>query len=419
MAMLSPLLTQATPVTAVRGEGMYLFDAEDRRFLDFTAGIGVASTGHCHPKVVEAIQRQAGELIHGQYTTVMHPRLTELCERLGDVLPGHLDRLFFASAGTEAVEGALRLVRQATARPTVIVFQGSFHGRTMGSLSMTTSKNALRAGLQPLMGGVAVAPFPAAFRYGCSEVQAVDFALAELDELLATQVSPAETAAMFIEPIVGEGGFMPAPNAFLQGLRERCDRHGILLVVDEIQSGYGRSGDFWAHADSGVRPDVLITAKGLASGMPLSAFAAPEELMRQGWPGSQGGTYGGNAVASAAALATLDVIEQEGLVDNAREVGTYLRGRLAALAEIYPSIGDVRGRGFMVGTELVDKVGQPDGGLCARVREEAARRQLLMLPCGAHGQVVRWLPPLIATREHVDAAIDTFGEALDKALATG
>jgi 4-aminobutyrate aminotransferase len=412
MRALSPLLRQSSGIVAVRGEGCYLFDRDGRRYLDFASGIGVTSTGHCHPKVVAAVREQAGELIHGQYTTVMHPRLLTLAERLAARMPGPIDSVFFASAGTEAVEAALRLCRQATGRTNVVVFQGSFHGRTMGSLSMTTSSVGLRAGLQPMMAGVFVAPFPDRYRYGWDETETTAFCLRELDQLLATQSAPDETAAMLIEPIQGDGGYLPANGPFLAGLRERCDAHGMLLVYDEVQAGYGRSGRFWAHEHFDVIPDILITAKGLASGLPLSAFGAPRELMSRGRAGSQGGTYGGNAVACAGALATLDVIESEGLVENAATVGAHLRARLDDLAARSGAVDDVRGMGLMHGTVMVDGDGRPDGRRVERILAEVERAGLLLIRCGASGQVVRWLPPLIVTREQVDAAVDTFEAAL-------
>jgi 4-aminobutyrate aminotransferase len=410
---LSPLLKQSSGITAVRGEGCYLFDASGRRYLDFASGIGVTSTGHCHPKVVAAVREQAGQLIHGQYTTVKHPSLLALAERLGARMPPDIDSLFFASAGTEAVEAALRLCRQATGRTNIIVFQGSFHGRTMGSLSMTTSGVGLRAGLQPMMGGVFVAPFPDRYRYGWDQDALTVFCLKELDHLLAMQSAPRETAAMVIEPIQGDGGYLPSNRPFLEGLRERCDAHGILLVYDEVQSGYGRSGRFWAHEHFEVAPDLLITAKGLASGFPLSAFGAPRALMERGWAGSQGGTYGGNAVSCAAALATLDVIDDEGLVENAATVGGYLRGRLDDLFSRFDEVGDVRGMGLMHGTVIVDADARPDADRVTRLLAELEQNGLLMIRCGAFGgQIVRWLPPLVVTREQVDVAVDAFEAAL-------
>jgi 4-aminobutyrate aminotransferase len=414
---LSPLLKQATPVVAVRGEGTLLFDAAGRRYLDFTSGIGVTSTGHCHPRVVEAVRRQAGELIHGQYTTVLHPRLLELSDRLAAVMPGGIDTFFFASAGTEAVEAALRLAKQATGRTNVIVLQGGFHGRTTASLAMTTSKAAYRAGLQPLMGGVFVAPFPYGYRYGWDEATTTAFCLRELDHMLATQTAPAETAAVFVEPVLGEGGYVPVTPGFLEGLRERCDRHGMLLVLDEIQSGFGRTGRFWGHQHHEVTPDVVITAKGLASGFPLSAFGASRSLMEQGWPGSQGGTYGGNAVACAAAIATLDVIESEGLVGHAAAEGARLSAALHDLAARFPVIGDVRGPGLMIGVEFTAADGTPDAATAAAVLGEAAAGGLLMLGCGPYGNVIRWVPPLTVTAAEIDEALDVFAASLEKATA--
>lgn len=415
--MLSPLLTQATSVFAVRGEGAYLYGSDGQRYLDFTSGIGVTSTGHCHPKVVAAAQAQAATLIHGQYTTVLHPRLVELSERLETVMPAGIDTFFYASAGTEAVEASLRLVRQATGRPNVIVFQGGFHGRTMGSLSMTTSKTALRAGLQPLMGGVFVTPFPYSFRYGWDEETTVRFCLRELDHLLATQTAPDETAAVYLEPVLGEGGYVPATAEFVQGVRERCDAHGMLLVVDEIQTGVGRTGRFWGHQHLDVTPDVVITAKGLASGFPLSAFGAPRALMERGRMGSQGGTYGGNAVACAAALATLDVVREEGLVERAAARGEQLLARLGSAVGQHPAVGELRGRGLMVGIELVDGDGQPGTKLAANLLRHACEQGLLLLSCGAYGQVVRFIPPLVVAEEQIDEAVGMFAEALEKAVA--
>ncbi|MDP8957977.1 MAG: aminotransferase class III-fold pyridoxal phosphate-dependent enzyme [Actinomycetota bacterium] len=412
---ISPLLVRATGVRAARGEGAYLFDGDGRRYLDFTSGIGVTSTGHCHPKVVEAVRRQAGRLIHGQYTTVLHPLLDELSDRLAGLMPGAIDTFFYVSAGTEAVEAAVRLARHATRRSNVVVFQGGFHGRTTASLSMTTSKAAYGAGLQPLMGGVFVAPFPYAFRYGWAEDEAVRFCLRELEYLLATQSAPEETAAMLIEPVLGEGGYVPAPPGFLEGVRTLSDHHGILLIVDEVQTGVGRTGRFWGHEHSTVVPDVLIVAKGLASGMPLSAMAAPHHLMAQGWPGSQGGTYGGNAVSCAAALATLDVVEQEGLVKRSAELGERLLSSLCKLQNEQPAIGDVRGRGLMVGVEFTRPDGAPDGALARTVLEQCESRGLLMLPCGTYGNVVRWIPPLVVNEEELERAEEIFAASVEEA----
>lgn len=413
MAQLSPLLKQATGVVAARGEGVYLYDEADRRYLDFTAGIGVTSTGHCHPRVVEAAQKQVASLIHGQYTTVMHRPLLTLVERLSEVLPSHLDRMFFANSGSEAIEAALRLARQATGRPNIITFHGGFHGRTVAAASMTTSGTKFRSGFGPLMGGVHVAPFPDPTHFGWSEEATTDFALKQLDYLLQTISSPDETAAFLIEPVLGEGGYVPGNTRFFAGLRERCDRHGIVLIMDEIQTGWGRTGTFWGGDHFGVEADIITTAKGIASGFPISAIAARGDLMAKAWPGSQGGTYGANAVACAAALATMDVIQDEGLIENAATQGAALREALLQEAAKHPQITDVRGLGLMLGNEFRDADGTPDGVTAAAVQQEAARRGLLLLTCGAWGQVVRFIPALVVQGEHLDEAMAIWHESLN------
>ncbi|WP_040780494.1 aspartate aminotransferase family protein [Nocardia pneumoniae] len=410
MTELSPVLKQATPVTVDHGSGCYLYGSDGRRYLDFTAGIGVTSTGHCHPHVVAAAQAQVASLIHGQYTTVLHRPLLELTDRLGAVLPEGLDALFFANSGSEAVEAALRLVRQATGRPNVIVFHGGFHGRTVAAATMTTSGTRFSAGFSPLMSGVHVAPFPTAFRYGWSEQEATAFALRELDYLFTTLTSPAETAAFLVEPVLGEGGYIPGNTEFFHGLRERADRYGILLVFDEIQTGFGRTGKFFGHQHFGVRPDVITIAKGLASGFPLSGIAAPRELMARAWPGSQGGTYGGNAVACAAAIATLEVIQSEGLVDNAAARGAQLLRGLRDSAT--KAIGDVRGLGLMAGAEFTTATGEPDPVTAAAAQRAAVDKGLLLLTCGAQMNVVRMIPPLIVTETQIEDALAIWAEVL-------
>ncbi|MFC6885112.1 MULTISPECIES: aspartate aminotransferase family protein [Actinomadura] len=412
MAKLSPVLKQATPVLAERGEGVHLYDERGRRHLDFTSGIGVTNTGHCHPRVVEAVRAQAGTLIHGQYTTVMHRPLLRLTERLGDVLPEGLDSVFYLNSGSEAVEAAVRLARHATGRQNIVAFQGGFHGRTMGAAALTTAGTKFRAGIGPVMPGRALAPFPQAYRYGWDEDEATRFALRELDHLLATDCSPGDTAAFIVEPVLGEGGYIPAPPAFLEGLRERADRHGVLLIADEVQTGFGRTGRFWGHQHASARPDVLVTAKGLASGFPLSAIAAPAALMERARPGSQGGTYGGNAVACAAALATLDVIRDEDLVGNAARTGERLQEGLRKVAADHPRIGDVRGLGLMQAAEFTAPDGGPDAAAAQAAHRAAAERGLLLLTCGAYGNVVRFIPPLVATEADIDEGLALWASAV-------
>lgn len=417
MAELSPVLKQATPVVATRGEGVYLFDADDRRYLDFTAGIGVTSTGHCHPKVVAAAQEQVGKLIHGQYTTVMHEPLLKLVDRLGEVLPEGLDRMFFANSGSEAIEAALRLARQATHRPNIVVFHGGFHGRTVAAASLTTSGTKFRSGFAPLMAGVQVSPFPDPGHFGWPQEETTEFALRQLDYTLQTLSSPEDTAAFLVEPVLGEGGYVPASTEFFAGLRERADKHGILLVVDEVQTGWGRTGKFWGGDHFDARADIVVTAKGLASGFPLSGIAASHALMEKAWPGSQGGTYGANAVACAAALATLDVIQEEGLVENSATRGKQLKSALEDVASQHPQITDVRGLGLMIANEFRDESGTPDGKTAAAVQQEAAKRGLILLNNGAWGQCVRFIPALVVGEQDVVEAVGIWEESVAAVLS--
>ncbi|RNI20842.1 aspartate aminotransferase family protein [Flexivirga caeni] len=417
MASLSPLLKQATPVVVDYASGSWIHGTDGRDYLDFTTGIGVTSTGHCHPRVVEAAREQTGKVIHAQYTTVMHKPLLELTDKLGEVLPAGLDSVFYANSGSEAVEAAIRLARMATGRPNIVVFQGGFHGRTVAAASLTTAGTKFSAGFAPLMAGVHMAPFPYAFRYGWDEKTAVDFALRELDYLLVSRTAPNDTAAFLIEPVLGDGGYLPAPPAFLEGLRERADRHGIVLILDEVQAGCGRTGKFWGHEYSSISPDILITAKGIASGFPISAIAASAALMAKGWPGSQGGTYGGNAVAAAAGCATLDVIRDEGLVENARVRGEQLRDGLRLLQDKYAAFADVRGLGLMQGIEFADAAGEPDPETASAVQQATTPRGLLTLTCGPAGNVVRLIPALIVTEAEIDLGLECFGHALSDVLA--
>ncbi|WP_413249631.1 aspartate aminotransferase family protein [Sinomonas flava] len=417
MTTLSPILKQATPVVVDHARGSWIHGTDGQDYLDFTTGIGVTSTGHCHPRVVEAAREQVGKIIHAQYTTVMHQPLLQLTEMLGDVLPAGLDSVFYANSGSEAVEAAIRLARMATGRPNIVVFQGGFHGRTVAAASLTTAGTRFSAGFSPLMSGVHMAPFPYAYRYGWDETTAVEFALRELDYLFQTRTSPADTAAFLIEPVLGDGGYLPTPPAFLEGLRERADRHGIQLIFDEVQAGVGRTGRFWGHEHSAATPDILITAKGIASGFPISAIAAPSATMAKAWPGSQGGTYGGNAVSAAAAVATLEVIHEEGLVENSRVRGDQLQAGLKEIQARFPAIGNVRGLGLMQGIEFTAPDGTPDPTTAAAVQQATTGQGLLTLTCGPAGNVVRLIPALVVTEEEIALGLERFEAAL--AVVTG
>ncbi len=417
MSHLSPLLKQSSRVCVDHGQGCWLTDLEGNTYLDFTAGIGVTATGHCHPRVVEAAREQVGRVIHAQYTTVSHRPMLELSDRLADRMPDGIDSVAFSNSGSEAVESALRLARHATGRANIVVFSGGFHGRTMAAASLTTSGTKIRTGFHPMMAGVVVSPFPHAWRYGWSEEEATHFCLNEFDHLLKTQTAPSDTAAVMIEPVQGEYGYYPANSAFMQGLRERCDRHGILLICDEIQAGYGRTGRFWSHEHFDVRPDIVVTAKGLASGFPLSAIGASEALMAKGLPGSQGGTYGANAVACAAALATLDVVEGEDLVGNAARRGEQLWQQLEELRARYPFIATVRGKGLMLGMEIADDRLSPRPDIAGRLVTECEAEGLLLLRCGTDAQTVRWLPPLVVDEAEINDGVERFKRALERVAA--
>ena len=324
--LLAPVWTHLTTMQPVRGERIYLYDADGNEYLDFTCGIGVTNTGHCHPRIVEAIQKQASELIFGQMNVVISPQAVRLAEKLNEITPPAIDRFFISNSGAEAVEASVKLARQATGRRNIIVMQGSFHGRTHQTMAMTTSKYVYRHKYQPLPGAIFVAPFPYAYYYGWDEEQTVEFCLKQLDLLLHAQTAPDETAAIIIEPVLGEGGYVPAPDGYLQEIRKVCDEHGILLIVDEIQSGFGRTGKLFAYEHAGIEPDIIIMAKGLGSGLPISAIASRAELMDRWEPGTHGGTYGGgSAITAAGAAATIDVIRDEELVENSAAMGEMLR----------------------------------------------------------------------------------------------
>lgn len=413
VAKISPIVKQATPVVVEKAEGNWILGTDGVRYLDFTSGIGVTSTGHCHPRVVAAAQAQVANVIHAQATTVMHQPLLRLTEKLGELLPAGLDSVFYANAGAEAVEASLRLARMATGRPNIVAFQGGFHGRTVAAASLTTAGTKFRTGFAPLMGGVVIAPFPYAYRYRMTEDEAATFALRELDYLFATVTASSDTAAFIVEPVQGDGGYIPAPHAFLRGLEERARAHGILLIMDEIQAGVGRTGTFWAHEQAGVSPDVLLTAKGIASGFPISAMAAGAELMSKALPGSQGGTYGGNAVSAAAAVETLSVIADERLVENAAVRGEQLHEGLVRLQERFPVIGDVRGVGLMQAIEFTDADGEGDTAMAAAVQQAAVEQKLLLLTCGPLGNVIRVVPALTVSAEEIEQGLT----ALEGALA--
>jgi 4-aminobutyrate aminotransferase len=415
LAHLSPVYTRYTQIIPERAAGCYVYDLQGKAYLDFTCGIAVTNTGHCHPRVVAAIQEQAGLLLHGQVNIIVHKPLLELIAELRKILPPSLDGFFFTNSGAEAVEGAVKLAKAATHRTNVIVFQGSFHGRTVGTMSLTTSKTIYRAGYQPLMPGVFVAPFPYAYRYGWEPEKTSRWCLDELEYLLLSQTAPEETAAILVETVLGEGGYIVPPASFLRGLRQICDRHGILLILDEIQSGMGRTGRWFAFEHFDVLPDIMTVAKGLASGLPIAGVFSRMELMQKWSTGTHGGTFGGNAVAAAAAVATIQAMGEEGMLENARLRGEQLVTGLRHLQEEAPAIGDVRGLGLMVASEFRSADGVPDKAAAKAVVQACQERGLLLLTCGPWDNTIRWIPPLIVSESQVSQALGIFTAALESA----
>jgi 4-aminobutyrate aminotransferase len=409
-----------TDLVVERGEGSWIETIDGERYLDYTSGIGVTNTGHAHPRVAAAIAEQATRIIHAQQNILYHKPGLELHERLPRTFPGLRDDeragLFLANSGAEAVEAAVKLAKYATRRPAVIAFRGGFHGRTHGAMALTSSGIKYRGHYEPLLGGVHFAPYPYPLRNptGRDDAAAVAHSLAAVEELFSTLIYPDDVAAFIVEPILGEGGYVVPPDGFLPGLREIADRHGILLIADEVQSGFGRTGRMWAIEWTAARPDIVVMAKGIASGMPLSGIMARRELLDRFGPGAHGGTYGGNAVACAAAVATLDVLEDEHLVERAEQAGRRLLDGIRRVAADRPHVAEVRGRGLMVGIEFADGeqlTPRPDlaSGLLAAARE----RRLLLLSCGTWGQVVRIIPPLVTTDAEVETAVAAIAESLD------
>jgi len=418
---LSPVWARYSDILVDHAEGAYIYDVNGERYLDFTCGIGVTNTGHCHPKVVAAAQAQVGKLIHGQANIVYHKPMLDLVDELLTVVPPSLDTFFFSNSGAEAIEASVKLARAATGRPNIISFVGGFHGRTNATMALTSSKAAYRSNYAPLASGVHIAPYPYAYRLGMEPQAASRFSLEELEYMLATQTTPDQVAGILIEPVLGEGGYVVPPDGFLQGLRRLCDRYGILLIADEVQSGFGRTGKWFGHEHARTEdgkpivPDIMVMAKGLASGFPLSGVAARKELMAKWTPGTHGGTYGGNAVACAAGAATIQAIKEEGIVENAAKMGPVLLGGLKDLQEEYPIIGDVRGIGLMAATEFTHPSG--DWHESKRVAKAVAQKclddgNLMLLTCGPYDNVVRWIPPLIVDEGQVNDALGVFKQAL-------
>jgi 4-aminobutyrate aminotransferase len=414
---ISPSYTRSYPLVAKSGRGIVVTDVDGNEFYDFSAGIAVVSTGHCHPHVVAAIQKQAAELIHMSGTDFYYESMVTLAARLSKIapMPGP-HKVYYGNSGAEAVECALKLARYHTKRPNIIAFFGAFHGRTMGALSLTASKPQQRRRFSPLMPGVTHVPYPDLYRGREDATQDPDaFALSCArfieEKLFKTTLPPEEVAAIFVEPVQGEGGYVVAPTIFMQELRRICDRHGILLVLDEVQSGAGRTGKWWAVEHTGVEPDMVCMAKGIASGMPLGITMTRAEIMD--WvPGSHASTFGGNPICIAAALATLDVIEKERLLEHTAEVGAHMMKRMSAWPSKLKLVGDVRGRGLMIGVDIVKDKVTKEYAAAERdlIVEKAFEQGVLFLGCGPCS--VRLCPPLVVTKEEADVAMDVLEDCI-------
>lgn len=412
---LSPALAKTTDLVIKSGKGAYLYDEEGNAYLDFVQGIAVNALGHCHPAVSKAISDQADTLINASFNMVNFPTTLELARRIAEKAPARLGCTFFSNGGAEANDGAIKLARAYTKRPCIIAFKGSFHGRTVGATSITGSNSKYRKYYEPLMGGVYFAPYPCRdlCPEGYDEDQRADYCLKELQSLFNYLVAPETVAAIIIEPVMGEGGYVVPPKKFLRALREICDKHGILLVFDEIQCGYGRTGKMFASENFDVIPDIMTLGKAIAGGLPMSAIVSTPEIMEEWHPGMHGTTFGGNPVCAAAALAVLDEFEKEDILENVQKQGAYLRERLTGLWKKYPNIiADVRGLGLMQGVEFRNDDGTPSAQRFGKVREFCLENHMLILGCGVYGNGMRWATPLNVTREDLDKGLDIFEKAL-------
>ncbi len=411
---------RAFDLVASHGKGSYVWDVNGERYLDFTSGIAVNNVGHCHPKVTAAAKEQMDKLIHCSMV-MTHEPLIKLAEKIAEIAPGNLDTVFLNNSGGEAIDAAIKMARYVTGRSNVISFAGAFHGRTLLGTALTSSKSHYRDGYEPLPSGIQHIPYaycyrcPVSQKPGACEMECFDL----IERAFKLFVKPESVAAIIIEPQLGEGGYTVAGSSYkgekapyFQRLREVCDKHGILMIVDEVQTGFGRTGEWFAVNHWNVVPDVMVVAKGIASGFPMAGIIARSEHMKKWPPGKHGSTYGGNPVASAAALASIKVIEEEKLVENAKTLGAYLTSRVREMQLKFPFIGDVRGLGLMVGIELIKENGEPDGERLGKLVDECMKRKLLLLDCGSYDHIIRFLPPLNVSKEELNEGLRIFEEAL-------
>ncbi len=411
---LSPALAKATDLIMESGNGCYMTDVDGNEYLDFVQGIAVNALGHCHPRVTEAVIEQTKKLMNGSFNLVNFPTTLELAKRISEVTPGNLNSIFFSNGGAEANDGALKLAKAYTGRPAIIAFKGSFHGRTVGATTITASNSKYRKYYEPMMGSVYFAPYPSKdlCPKGYDEKQRTEFCLNELESLFKYIVAPEMVAAIIMEPVQGEGGYVVPTKEFVQAVRDICTKHGILLIFDEIQSGYGRTGKMFAGENFDVIPDIMTCGKAIAGGLPMSAIISTPEIMAKWKAGMHGTTFGGNPVCAAAALAVLDEYKESNILDNVIEMGAYLKDKLEGLKEKYTCISDVRGLGLMLAIEFSHEDGTPAGEVFGKVRDECFKHKLLTLACGVNNNGMRFATPLNVKKEEIDKGI----EILDKVL---
>lgn len=414
MKVMPPVVKRATTMGVTKGEGCYLWSEDGRKILDFASGVAVCNLGHNHPKVVEAAEKQMKELIHGGHNVVYYESYVRLAERLVELTGGDT-MVYFSNSGAEANEGAIKLAKYVTKRPGIIAFRGSFHGRTLATTSLTSSSSAYRKNYEGLLPSVYFAEYPYLYRtpYEMKDGKCHKEYFEQFENIFHTLIDPSMVAAIMMEPVQGEGGYIVPDKEFVQYVREICDKYGILLIFDEVQSGMGRTGKLFAYEHFGVKPDILTSAKGIANGFPLSAVIGKKEIMEQ-WPaGAHGGTFGGNPVACAAANAVLDELTDGGMLDNAAKMGDYFKEKLFALQKKYPSvIGDVRGLGLMLAMEMVHPDKTPDADITTAIRTKALEKGLLLLGCGTNHNIVRFIAPTIVTEKEIDIAINIIDECL-------
>lgn len=407
---LSPALAKSTDLVIKSGKGLYITDVNGKTYIDCVQGIAVNALGHCHPAIVEAITEQAKLLINGSFNMANFEPTLMLAKKLAEVTPGKLSSTFFSNGGAEANDGAIKLAKAYTKRPSIIAFKGSFHGRTIGAMAITASNSKYRKYYEPHMGGVYFAPYPSRdlCPKGFDEEQRSEYCLEELKSLFSYIVAPETVAAIIMEPIQGEGGYVVPPKSFLKGVRALCDQYGILLIFDEIQAGYGRTGKMFASEHFDVVPDIMTMGKAIAGGLPMSAIISTQEIMEEWHPGMHGTTFGGNPVCAASGLAVLDQFEKLNILKNVNEMGAYLKTRLKELQKQYPFMYDVRGLGLMLAVEYAHEDGTPAPEIWATCRKACLDAGMMTLNCGVHGNGQRFATPLNITKDEVDKVLEVY-----------